>query len=246
MKNAGRRSPSQRLSHGGKDPSEKPGKGIDWDALRLRNEERLDREWDAGLRNPDTIRQRWLRTLTPKERKAEYDLLAQGKRTPLALGVDGEPRKVGEATTPPKNPGGGTGAGGKPRGTRHFSPDEIIRLYVEEDMAPRDIVTKIGGKPSYPTVIKYLKEAGVFDRDRHRTGGRNENGPQRKPQEKCAKGHDMTIEANVLQRYKKLEDGSTRPNGKECRICNRERQRKYNKYKWEKDPRNKKNGGTGR
>ena len=242
VKNSGRIGPHQRLSYGSKDPSQKPGNGINWDKLKRQNEERLDREWEEGVRRNDTIRRRWMKTLSSSRLKQEEQLLLKGKRTPLAIGEDGEPYATGEPQELPKSRPSRAGQHqsktGRPKGTPYFDVEEIVKLYVEEGLSPQQISNKYGGKPSYPTVVKYLKDRKVFDRDRHRSGGsRDRRSYEKQRQTKCANGHDLTNPDNVLERVRKLPDGTTRPNGRECRICNRERHKKV--YR---DMRNKING----
>lgn len=226
------------FAYGKKDPKLKPGNGIDWDKLKRQTNERLDREWDEGVRRNDTIRRRWMKTLSPERLKQEEKLLYEGKRTPLVLGVDGEPHPTTHEPqespkSRPSRAGQYTGKTGRPRGTAHYDVDEIVRLYVEENMSPLAIVEKMGGKPAYPTVVGYLKKREVFDPNRHRTGGRrNRDSYEEQRQTHCGKcGADFSKPENVRERVRKLPDGGTRPNGRECVPCSIERKRKYDAEK---------------
>lgn len=254
MKNAGRRGSGQRLSYGSKDPNNKPGKGIDWGEIRRRSEERLDREWDEGVRNLDTIRHRWMKTLTRDQRKQEFERMIKGKWTPLAIGPDGEPHPTqdepGKARKQPpkdsKHKGHyrpGSGKTGRRASDLHYDVEAVVRMYVEEEKSPQEISEYYHGKPSYPTIINYLKRRGVFDPTRHRTGGRQERGAQRRRKEVCVNGHDLTLPGATRERFKRRPDGTLRPNGRDCLECAKIRTRQN--YSWDKDSRNPKNGGSG-
>lgn len=225
------------FAYGRRGPKPK-AEGLDWDKLKRETNARLDREWDEGVRRNDTIRRRWMKTLSPERLKYEEKMLLEGKYTPLALGEDGEPyatspepvlkkKSTGTSSKHKGNYVSGTGKTGRRNGDLFYDIEAIVKMYVEDEMSPQEITDYYHGKPSYPTVINYLKKRGVFDPQRHRSGGRRDrNSYQRQRKDKCSKGHDLTDSDNVIERFRKMPDGSTRPNGRDCKICSRERSRK--------------------
>lgn len=245
MKHAGRKHGS--LSAGSKDPHN--GRGLDWDKLRAASEARLEEEWDAGIRNPDTIRHRWFKQLDPKQRQRELDNIALGQPSEVLIGADGEPYATGVKLVKKAAKSGNRGSNnptGRPRGTQKHDVAKIVELYLDKHMSPKEIREELAPDgPSYETIVKYLKARGVFDPTRHRSGGRRErNSYEIQRKRFCERGHDLDAPGNSRERTKKLPDGTTRPNGRECVPCARKRSRDHYKG-WDADPRNPKNGGQG-
>lgn len=90
----------------------------------------------------------------------------------------------------------------------------IVELYTADPpMAPKDIAKQV--ECSYATVVKWLKESGVFD------AGKFKSKPP-KPVRKttCSRGHDLTDDSSWTQKY----DAEGRPNGTDCNACHRERE----------------------
>lgn len=210
MKQAGKK--TGRLAFGHKMPTPSYTGGLDWGRIREQYHARLEEEYERGVRNPDTIAHHEWRQMDAAEKKEAE-------------------RKLIEKAVKPKSPSRvyqrGSGPTGRKKGQlfQKYDIDEVVRLYVEENMAPIDIVTKMQG-PSYETVINYLKKRDVFDKDRHRKQPKGAKGPVRnKFCPKC--GCDLDLPENSRERFKRMPDGSQRTNGRECVPCCRERNRSH-------------------
>lgn len=215
MKQSGRKTGS--LSAGTKAPPSAMG-GLDWDALRKRRAERLEEEWDRGIRNADTIRHRWLSTLTDRERQAEDQRVAEGRPSEVLVGEDGEPYATGQQarkTAPAK-----TDRVKRNRSGPRYDVDRMVELYVEKGMAPKEIAEEMS--ISSDTAIKWLKKRGVFDPKRHLGKARRPKNSYTRYQNCPRCGIDMTVPGNAKERTK--PNGAS--NGWECIPCSRERHRR--------------------
>lgn len=193
------------LSHGAKVPDK--GLGLDWDAIREARAKRLDEEIARGVDNAETREH----LLSKEEQDRLYRL-----RVEKAL-------KPSKSPKPSRN--SGEGKAGRPRNTPKYDVDEIVRLYVEEELPPKEIVERLGGTPSYGTVINYLKKRQVFDVKKFRTGG-PKGKPLVRPKESYSRqqhcgvcGADLDVPGNSRERM----DANGNLNGRECVPCARRR-----------------------
>lgn len=191
--------------------------GLDWDAIAKKRAARLDDEIARGVDNAETRRH-----LMSREEEAQ------------------QTQKIFEKKSPRKSNRDASRKGGQKKGPR-WDVDKGVEMY-ELGTAPKDIAIELG--LSYDTVIKGLKYRGIkLDRNRHRhkldpaTGGK----PRNKFCGKC--GADLDKPGNSRERVKKRPDGTEVGNGRECVPCTRTRNNRPGR--WETDPRNPKNGGSG-
>lgn len=201
MKQAGRK--NGQLSWGKKAPDH--GQGLDWDAIRLARSRRLDEEAARGIDNEE-VREH----LALKQMTAEQQAREQQRKQDAALKKASSQSRISKEAMQ---------RGGRHKGPR-FDVEKMKRLYAE-GMAPKDIAKEVGC--SYDTCIIWLKKEGVFDRDRHRTGGRRQDHRRQKFCGVC--GTDLDVPGNSREKVKKMPDGSTRPSGRECIPCGKRRSR---------------------
>lgn len=113
-----------------------------------------------------------------------------------------------------------------------FDVDEAVRLYTEEHMTPQEVAEALGLKTAF-TIIKRLKDRGVYDANKYRYGSEHsKHKPKNRPkdtykrQDTCAKGHDLTVEGSAYDVYK-TRNGKKIKNGRACVECKKDRDAKY-------------------
>lgn len=191
-------------------------RGLDWGAVAQARDERLSKEWDEGIRNPDTIRHRWLKSLDPKARQLEDERVAAGKPSELVLdGETGEPTPTGLVA--PRTKREKVVREKKTRGGPRYDVDRMVELYVDKGLSPREIKDEMN--VSTDTIIKWLKKRDVFDPRKHL--GRARRSPDTYQRSKfCGVcGTDLDIEGNSRERTK----ANGTKGGRECVPCNKRR-----------------------
>lgn len=185
------------------------GQGLDWDAIRKARDERLEAEVARGIMGPEHEEYLRLKALDDKARAAEQRALeASMARQPKEARYKTSGTGTGEDTPRDRRVGARTDVG------------EMVRLYVDEGMAPSAIAKEL--HVGYETVIKWLKREQVFDPNRHRGGGRPKRGRDTYSRKThCVNGHDLTLPGAARELTTK--DGA--PNGRECVECSRKRKR---------------------
>lgn len=230
------RSKKRQLSHGGKAPDKTQG-GLDWDKLRENYHDRLEKEKARGLHTEEHVEHdRYI--ADPKK----YLLEIEGRKPVRSTAqADAARENLAKAREARKNPGGK----GKKRAPRVTGNLELeLKLY-DEGVKPIDIAERVG--INYYTVIKHLKDAGVWDPTKHRprTNMAMRGSQTYTRKQFCKQGHDLDQPGAARDVYKKRTDADGNEyrikSGRDCVECNRQRSNKYTPEKWSKDKRNPKN-----